>query len=71
MPYLASINSALLRFQVFFSGFVYNLSVTKKGLSSYTFDSIALLAVLGVDRLGAELVPLLPRVVKQKDHPGE
>ena len=36
-----------------------------------TFDSIALLAVLGVDRLRAELVPLLASVVKQKDHPGE
>ncbi len=36
-----------------------------------TFDSITLLAVLGIDRLGAELVPLLARVVKQKDHSGE
>ena len=35
----------------------------------FTFDDIALLPVLGVDGLGAELVPLLPRVVEQENHP--
>jgi hypothetical protein len=66
---LASISSALKALSSF-SGFVYSFSVTKRVFVP-TFDSIALLAVLGVDRFGAELVPLLARVVKQKDHPGE